>query len=117
MVVLDSATSIIETTIHPSAVIWINGRQAVVATIGGEGQLSTCEINRGLEPEPSYLAEVVDAIGERERVLILGPSSVRLTLEREYVTAFRRRDRLVDVEPAGRLEVQTLVERLRVLAA
>jgi len=116
MVVLDKATSIIETTVHPSAVAWINGRRAIVATMGSEGQLSTCELNRGVETEPDYLAEVVQVIGDRERVLILGPNSVRLGLEREYVTAFRRWDRLVDVEPASLLDVEALVDRLRVLA-
>ena len=117
MPVLEEATSIIETTVRPSAVVWINGRRALAATIGGDGCISTCEIDRGFEPELSYLAHVVRTIGDRERVLILGPNSVRLALEREYVAAFRRQDRLVDVEPSGAIGTEELVERVRMLAA
>lgn len=104
-------------TAPASAAVWINGRQAIVATMNGGGRISTCEINRGLSPEPSYLALVVRAIGDCERVVILGPSSVRLALEREYVAIFRRPDRIVDVEPAGAIDTEELVERLRALAA
>jgi hypothetical protein len=114
----------IETTVkdHPhtvaeSAVAWINGRQAIVATMARDGQIFICEINRGLSPEPSYLALVVHALGDRDRVVILGPSSARLALEREYVAIYRRPDRLVDVEPAGAVNTEDLVARLRALAA
>lgn len=100
----------------PSAVAWINGRQAVVAAMNRDGRISTCEISRGWLPEPAYLAQVVREIGDRQRVGILGPSSVRLALEREYVTMFRRPDRLVDVESAGLVSREELVGRLRALA-
>ena len=103
-------------TVPPSAVVWINRRQAIVATMGSDGRVSTCEINRGLEPELPYLALVVRAIGDRERVVILGPSSIRLALEREYVAVYRRPERLVDVEPAGSLQAKELVGRLHALA-
>ena len=103
-------------TVPPSAVAWINRRQAIVATMSPDGQISTCEINRGLEPEQAYLALVVRAMGDRERIVILGPSSIRLALEREYVTIYRRPERLVDVEPAGALQAEELVGRLRALA-
>ena len=100
-----------------SAVAWINGRQAIVATMARDGGIFTCEINRGLSPESSYLALVVQALGDRERVVILGPSSARLALEREYVAIYHRPDRLVDVEPAGAVNTEDLVARLRALAA
>lgn len=100
-----------------SAVVWINGRQAIVATMARDGEIFTCEINRGLSPEPSYLALVVQALGDRERVVILGPSSARLALEREYVAIYHRPDRLVDVERAGAVNTEDLVARLRALAA
>ena len=100
-----------------SAAAWIDGRQAVVATMGGDGRITTCEINRGLASEPSYLALVVRTIGDRARVVILGPSSARLALEREYVAIFHRPDRLLDVEPAGQIDAAELVARLRALAA
>lgn len=98
------------------AVVWINGRFASLALTDEAGEVATCEIDRGLEPELSYLAIVVRAIGDRERVVILGPSSMRLALEREYVALHHRPDRLVDVEPAGAPDRDDLVRRLRELA-
>ena len=104
-------------SVPASAVVWINGRQAIVATMGSDRQIFTCEINRGLSPAAAYFALVVRAVGDRERVVILGPSSARLELEREYVAIYRRPDRIVDVEPAGAVNTEDLVERLRALAA
>lgn len=101
----------------PSAVAWIDDNRAIVARMSGDGRTSICEVGRGGEPESSYLALVVRAIGDRDRVQILGPSSMRLALEREYVAIFRRPDRLVDVEPAGSMDREVIVERLRELAA
>jgi hypothetical protein len=104
-------------TVAPSAAVWIDGRVAIVARMGDDGVASTAEIERGSEQEAAYLALVVRAIGDRERVLILGPSSVRLALEREYVAIYHRPERLVDVEPAGPMDAAALVERLRGFAA
>jgi hypothetical protein len=101
----------------PSAVVWINGRQAIVATMSHDGQVATCEISRGWLSASSYRGLVVRMIGDRQRVVILGPSSVRLALEREYVAMFRRPDRLVDVEPSGPVSPDELVDRLRTLAS
>jgi hypothetical protein len=80
-------------------------------------RISTCEISRGWLPRPSYLAQVARVIGDRRRVVILGPSSERLALEREYVAMYRRPDRLVDVELAGQVSPEELIDRLRTLAA
>jgi hypothetical protein len=101
----------------PSAAVWLNGCQAIVAAMSDDGRISTCEISRGWLPETSYLAQVVRVIGDRRRVMILGPSSVRLALEREYVAMYQRPDRLVDVELARRVSPEELVDRLRTLAA
>jgi hypothetical protein len=101
----------------PSAVVWINGRQAAVAAMSHDGRISTCEISRGWWSQAAFLAQVVRQIGDRQRVVILGPSSIRLALEREYVAMFQRPDRLVDVEPAGSVSLEELVERVRTLAA
>ena len=101
----------------PSAVVWIDARQAVVVSMSADARIATYEISRGSLPEPSYLARVVQAIGDRQRVVILGPSTVRLALEREYVAIFRRPDRLVDVEPAGPVATGELIDRLRTLAS
>jgi hypothetical protein len=104
-------------TVPASAVVWIDTDRAIVARVRADGATSTCEIDRGALPEPAYLAHVVRAIGDRERVLILGHSSARLALEREYVTVYQRPDRLVDVEPADAMDADALIERLRDFAA
>ena len=117
MVGTQAASAAASEAAAPSAVVWINGRQAVVAGMNREGRISTSEVTRGWMREPQYLAEVVRLIGDRQRVMILGPSSVRLALERDYVAMYRRPDRLVDVEPAGPLSPEELVDRVRALAA
>ena len=101
----------------PSAVVWIDGHRAAVAAMSGDGRIVTCELSRGWLPESSYLAQVVRVIGDRQRVMILGPSPVRLALERDYVARYRRPDRLVDVEPADRVSPEELVDQVRTLAA
>lgn len=103
--------------VAPSAAVWINGRQAVVAAVSDDGRISTCEITRGWMREQPYLAQVIRVIGDRQRVLILGPSSIRLALEREYVAMYRRPDRLIDVKPASPVSPEELIERVRTLAA
>ena len=80
-------------------------------------RITTVEVDRGVEPETSYLVRIVRVIGDRQRVLILGPSSPRLALEREYVAVFKRPDRLVDVEAAGPTDARALVDRLSSLVA
>jgi hypothetical protein len=103
--------------VAPSAVVWINGRQAVVAAMSPDGNVTTCEFTRGWLPQQSYLTHVVRVIGDCQRVVILGPSSIRSALERAYVAAFGRPNRLVDVEPAGPVSPGELVDRVRTLAA
>ena len=99
------------------AVAWINGRGAIVARIDFDGSVTTRSIERGLEPEPVFLDLVVRAIGARQRVVILGPGSARLALEREYVGIYQRPDRLVDVEPSGPVDEAELIDRVRQLAS
>ena len=112
--VLDAAA---RETATPSAVVWINGRQAFVALMSHDGRISTCEISRGWFTQSAYLAQVVHLIGDRQRLVILGPSSTRLALERDYVAMFHRPDRLVDVERADTLSPEEVIDRLRTLAA
>ena len=116
MAALDMRVPVTNQFVAMSAVVWINERQAMVATMSHDRRIATCEITRGSMPEPSYLAQAVRVIGDRQRVMILGPSSIRLALEREYVTHYQRPDRLVDVEWAPVPHLQDLVERLRTLA-
>jgi hypothetical protein len=101
--------------VRPCAVAWVDDRRANVVTMGSDGRIAARLIDRGARAETPFLAEIVRAIGDRERVMILGPGRVRLALEREYVAIHQRQDRLVDVEPAGHVTVAELVERLRTL--
>ncbi len=105
------------TPVPTGAVAWLNGHVATVVTTDPDRGVSTVDVAHGVEPEAAYLAHVVHAIGDRDRVLILGPSSQRLALEREYVAVFKRPDRLVDVELAGPTGTQDLIDRLRTLVA
>lgn len=108
------------TMTRPSAVVWIDDRHAYVATNATTGDLLFSEIQpRDGVPfeDPTYLVRVADAIGDRERVAILGPDTNRLALEREYVAIFQRPDRLVDVEPSSLADRIEIAERLRLLAS
>lgn len=112
-------TVIPSTIAHPSgAVTWIDSSRAIIARTGTSGGISV----KVVRPDPEladkvipFLARVVDEIGDRDRVLIMGPDAMRVELEREYVTIFRRPDRLVDVETTGPTEQSELVKRLEVL--
>jgi hypothetical protein len=100
-----------------SAVVWINGRRALIASLDGDGTLATTTLERASEAELVFLGKVVHAIGERERVMVLGPGADRFALEREYVGIHRRPDHLIDVEPVGLLAEPEVIDRLRRLAA
>jgi hypothetical protein len=100
------------------AVVWIDAGSALIAATLPDGRLELSEVLA--QPAETwdqfpYLARVVDRIGDRERIVILGPGPERTALEREYVTIHHRPDRLIDVEPADFSEREGLVERLRQL--
>ena len=115
-----AAASTSVTGTRPSAVAWIDDRHAYVATNASSGDLLFSEIRRrgdAADDDPTYLVRVADAIGDRERIAIMGPDSNRLALEREYVAIFHRPDRLIDVEPSWLADRIEIAERLRTLAA
>ena len=103
-------------TTRPSAVVWIDGRGAIVARMDSDATVSTRNIERTLEAESLFL----DPRGPRDRRPRAGTDpgsgSVRLELEREYVAIFQRPDRLIDVEPAGPVDEAELIDRVRELA-
>lgn len=107
------------TETRPSAVVWIDDGHAYVATNAANGDLLFSEVRPypGADHDETYLARIVDAIGDRERVAILGPDTQRLALEREYVLIFRRPERLIDVEPSAEADRIEIAERLRMLAS
>jgi hypothetical protein len=112
----DVPLAVSTTDVSPSAVVWIDDKRALIAAMSPEGNISTCDVDRGSLDEAQYVAQVVHVIGDRERVVILGPSDVRLALEREYVSIYRRPERLIDVEPAVDVDMADLLGRLRTLA-
>jgi hypothetical protein len=95
-----------------TAAVWIDDGHAMVARMDADGRIRISRVERGVDPELTYLAAVVHAIGDRRHVAILGPGPLRLALEREYVAIVQRPDRLVDVEPSGPIGELDLVERL-----
>lgn len=107
------------TLAHASgAVTWIDSSGAVIATKGASGGVSVRVVRRDPGPVGApipFLARVVDEIGDRDRVVIMGPDAARVELEREYVAIFRRPDRIVDVESSGPTAESELVRRLEVL--
>jgi hypothetical protein len=98
------------------AAVWIDEGRALVARRGVTAAVMTWTLERASDPESRWLATVVRAIGDTERVAILGPDDARLSLEREYVSIFKRPDRLVDVDIAGPLDLEDLVARVDELA-
>lgn len=75
--------------------------------------MSTFEISRGWLRETPFLAHIAHAIGDQKRLLILGPGSIRLALECEYASMFRRPERLVEVKASGPVDAPQLADRIR----
>lgn len=100
----------------PCAVAWIGDEWTSVAQMSGDGVISTTAIHRGAEPESRYLELIARVLGDAQRVVVLGPSSMRLALERAYVTLYRWPDRLVEVEHSDAYREAELIERLRTLS-
>lgn len=80
------------------------------------GRMSTFEISRGWLRKTPFLAHVAHAIGDQKRLLILGPGSIRLALEREYGSMFPRPERLVEVKASGPVDARQLADRIRAFA-
>jgi hypothetical protein len=116
MRVAPTPEGILSTRISPSAVVWVNSREATVVQITGDGRMSTFEISRGWLRKTPFLVQIVRAIGDQKRLLILGPGSIRLALEREYVSMFPRPERLVEVKASGPVDAPQLADRIRTFA-
>ena len=100
----------------PTAVVWINARHAVVAVAHGEaGGITSSTVERMIESEADFVARIVGAVGDSERVMVLGPASLRLAVQRAYVAISHRPDRLVEVERTGLIDPDELAARLRAL--
>jgi hypothetical protein len=103
--------------VPPSAVVWVDEDHAIVASAQPEGGIATEQIDRGTTSETEYLAHVVHEIGNTPTVSIVGPSSIRLALEREFVAISHRPERLVGIPTSTRVAEMEVLERMRRLAA
>jgi hypothetical protein len=56
----------------PEAIVWIDGRHAIVASAAADGGVATRWVDRGAESETEFLAHVVHQIGDRPTVSIVG---------------------------------------------
>lgn len=100
------------------AITWIDHGQAIVARTVPTGLIDVATVDRGegIVEGTTFLARVAHEIGDRDRVVILGPDDMRTELEREYVAIDHRPERIVDVEPSGPVTLEELVDRLHELA-
>ena len=100
----------------PTAVVWINGRHAVVAVADDDvSGITSTTVERMIESEADFVGRIVGAVGDSERVMVLGPASLRLAVQRAYVAVSHRPDRLVEVTRTGPIDAIELAERLRAL--
>jgi hypothetical protein len=99
----------------PTAVVWINGRHAVVAVAEGDAGITSSTVERVIESEADFVARIVAAVGDSARVMVLGPTSLRLAVQRAYVTISHHPDRLVELERHGPVDPKELAARLRAL--
>lgn len=104
-------------TLEPSAVVWVDADHAIVASTDPDGGIATGTVDRGAESETEYLAHVVHEIGNRPTVSVVGPSSMRLALEREFVAISHRPERLVGIPISARAAEAQILRRMRRLAA
>jgi len=94
-----------------AAVAYIDDEHAIVVKNLPDASIGVIDIPRRRPEDLSYLVRIVDEIGPRRRVAILGPNRLRLELEREYVTLYRRPDLLVDVEESASESAAQLIGR------
>jgi hypothetical protein len=100
-----------------TAVAYIDDDHAIVVKTLPDDSLGIVDLPRRQPEDLSYLLRITEEIGPRRRVAILGPSPLRLELEREYVSMYRTPDLLVDVEAATNETAAHLIERLEEFSA
>ena len=97
-----------------NAVVWIEPGRAIVVR-GGEGAaLASVElpIPHLAAVTPPALAEIAHAIGDVDRVLVLGVDELRIALEREIVAIGHRPETIRDANAQGPMDVAALYDRL-----
>ena len=81
----------------PSSLVRIDPSNTLIARIGHDGVVARRSVERGPDSQSAYFARIVDAAGDHDCLIVLGPGYARLAFEREYVEICHRPDRLVDV--------------------
>jgi hypothetical protein len=86
---------------RPKASLWIDHNQAVIMNQEPGSTEHSVEvlIHESPEPEPAFLARVVDEVIHDARVIVHGPGEVRTAFERTYVAVTHEPEHLVDVAP------------------
>jgi hypothetical protein len=97
-----------------AAIVWLDLRHALVAR-AREGHSVVTEVERESDPETAYLLRVAHEAAGCDRVVIMGPDAARIDFEREYVSLYRRPDRLIDVGLSFQPERRELVEQLEMI--
>lgn len=97
-----------------AAIVWLDRHHAFVAR-KHDGHCVVTEVDRDADAEPDYLLRVVHEAADCERLVISGPDSARIDLEREYVSLYRRPDRLIDLGVSFQPLPRDLVEQLALL--
>ena len=100
-----------------TAVVWVDEERAIISGTSADGAIESEEVERGACSETEYLAHVVHEIGDRPRVSVVGPSGIRLALEREFVSISHRPERLVGIPLSRRATDQEILVRMRRPAA
>jgi hypothetical protein len=98
----------------PAGAVFIDHWHAIVARSAGSCATVT-DLTRDLETEPEFLLRVARETADCDRIVVMGPNDERLAFEREYVSLYRRPDRLVDDEALATATRFDLLDRLRVL--
>jgi hypothetical protein len=83
-----------------NAVVWIEPGRAIVVRGGDRAEPASME------------AEIAHAIGDVDRVLVLGVDELRTALEREIVAIGHRPETIRDAEVEGPMDVAMLYDRL-----
>lgn len=103
-----------------SAVAMLRDGDALIATMTGtDGPIGIRELTCTHRDEAAhvwFLHKVVELIGQRDRLLIIGPYPIGQECERAYVLEYGRAGRLIDVEPLADMDREDLEARVRELA-
>jgi hypothetical protein len=98
-----------------AAIAWIDAHHALIVRTAANRQVEFREIEAAPDPggeRSPYLAQVAHELGDRDRIVVLGPGTQRLDLERQYVGIYHNPDRIVDVDESDAMGREELVARL-----